>query len=91
MGAARSARGGFFQDAGDVPGNRAEIASLHGPVDVDDWLDIVMRYDGGTWPRRDPGKTPSNCGVFVADEVMGRLTRSDTELIQYCGICTTIG
>ena len=62
MGAARCVFGGLVQDPVDVSGDRAEIASLHGRVDVDDRLDVVVRYDGGARPRGDRGKAPEQLG-----------------------------
>jgi hypothetical protein len=77
--AARHVLAGLLQDALDVGRDRAEIAVLHGAVDVDDRLDVVMRDDAGARPLGDPGEAAQilrRGGLGRCDRHVGEIRRA---------------
>ena len=57
IGAVRNVLSRFLQNAIDIGGQRAEIATLDGAVNVHDRLHVVMRHDARAGAGRDLGKS----------------------------------
>ena len=71
---------GRLQDAVDVAGNGAQIASLDRAVDVDDRLHVVVRDNAGARAAaRSARCRPDIAASSSAGDVIGMLTRSDIE------------